>query len=159
MFLNVPLDEAQKVIGEGITKFTFRLLSEKHCFEITCLDGTKWLVMQRYALPKRIADDNEAYNWSEFVDYYGQSAFSKWQNSEPEEDTKVVCSMRTGQRELLQINSFKLPKHNSKKNRQIGDAQMVTCRLSQPNALPMRPGYPPGLDPNPGAGNAEEDKH
>ena len=57
LFLNVPLDEAQKVIGEGITKFTFRLLSEKHCFEITCLDGMKWLVVQRYAVPKRIADD------------------------------------------------------------------------------------------------------
>ena len=35
---------------------------------------------------------------------------------------------------------------------------MVTCRITQPHALPMCLGYPPGLDLNPGAGNAEEDQ-
>ena len=59
LFKGIPLDKAQKVIGEGITKFTFRLLPEEHCFEITCLDGMKWLVVQRYAVPKRIADDDD----------------------------------------------------------------------------------------------------
>ena len=160
LFLCIPFEQAQRIIGSGITNFTFRLLFDKHWFEISCLDGTKWLVMQRYAVPKRIANDNEAYNWREFLEHYGETrASSKWQNSEPEEDTKVVCFMRKGQHEILQINSFKLPQHNSKKSKQIGDDQMVTCRLSQPNALLMRAGYPPGLDPNPGAGNAEEDKH
>ena len=96
LFKGIPLDKAQKVIGEGITKFAFRRLSEEECFEITCLDETKWLV---------VADDDEAYNCSTTASDY----------SEPEEDTKVLCFKRTGQHEILQINSFKLPQHNSKK--------------------------------------------
>ena len=96
LFKGIPLDKAQKVIGEGITKFTFRLLPEEECFEITCLDETKWLV---------VADDDEAYNCSTTASDY----------SEPEEDTKVLCFKRTGQHEILQINSVKLPQHNNKK--------------------------------------------
>ena len=96
LFWSIPLDKAEKVIGEGITKFAFRRLPEEECFEITCLDETKWLV---------VADDDEAYNCSTTASDY----------SEPEEDTKVLCFKRTGQHEILQINSVKLPQHNSKK--------------------------------------------
>ena len=69
LFKGIPLDKAQKVIGEGITKFTFRLLPEEECFEITCLDETKWLV---------VADDDEAYNCSTTAsDYDGDSVCPK----------------------------------------------------------------------------------
>ena len=83
LFKGIPLDKAQKVIGEGITKFAFRRLPEEGFFEITCLDGTKWHV---------VADDDEAaYNCSTTASDY----------SEPEEDTKVLCFKRTGQHEIL----------------------------------------------------------
>ena len=113
LFLNILPDKAQKAIGDGITKVAYRRQSEKDWYEITCRDGSKWLVMQRFGVEKRIADDNKAYSWSEFFDYYRQSAWNKWQNSEPEKNR--VCFMRTGQRELLQINSVKPPQHNNKK--------------------------------------------
>ena len=113
LFLNILPDKAQKAIGDGITKVAYRRQSEKDWYEITCRDGSKWLVMQRFGVEKRIADDNKAYSWSEFDDYYRQRAWNKWQNSEPEKNR--VCFMRTGQRELLQINSVKPPQHNNKK--------------------------------------------
>ena len=118
LFKGIPLDKAQKVIGEGITKFTFRLLSEKHCFEITCRDGTKWRVMERYALPRKIGDDGQPYNWGEFTQLYEGSALSKWEKSADEEDPENVCFTCTGQHELLHINTFKPLQNNSKKKKQ-----------------------------------------
>ena len=128
LFLCIPFEQARRIIGPGITKFTFHLKRDLQWFEISCLDGTQWCVAQHYAVPKRIANDNEAYTWHEFLEYFGETrASAEWQNSEPQENTKLVCFTRTS------------------------DDQMVTCRLSRPTATPMCPGYPPRPDPNPGA--------
>ena len=128
LFLCIPFEQARRIIGPGITKFTFHLKHDFQWFEISCLDGTQWCVAQHYAVPKRNANDNEAYTWHEFLEYFGETrASAEWQNSEPQENTKLVCFTRTS------------------------DDQMVTCRLSRPTVTPMCPGYPPRPDPNPGA--------
>ena len=90
MFRCIPFEKAKTIIGSGITKFTFRLLSDKHRFEITCLDGTKWSVMEHDALPKRIANDNEEYTWCEFLDYYGDDITTMWKRAEPVDETDAV---------------------------------------------------------------------
>ena len=116
LFLCIPFEQARRIIGPGITKFTFHLKRDLQWFEISCLDGTQWCVAQHYAVPKRIANDNEAYTWHEFLEYFGETrASAEWQNSEPQENTKLVCFTCTGPHEILQINSVKLPQHNSKK--------------------------------------------
>ena len=128
LFLCIPFEQARRIIGPGITKFTFHLKRDLQWFEISCLDGTQWCVAQHYAVPKRIANDNEAYTWHEFLEYFGETrASAEWQNSEPQENTKLVCFTRTS------------------------DDQMVTCQLSRPTVTPMCPGYLPLPDPNPGA--------
>ena len=132
LFKGIPLHMAQIVIGGGITKFTFRLLSEMHCFEITCLDGTQWRVIQCCDVRKHIAGTEKACTFHEFYRWYGNGALAIWQNTAPEEDTKTITIQK------------------------IGDDQILTCKISHPDALPMRPGYPPGLGPNPLTFNAHD---
>ena len=55
LFLCIPFEQARRIIGPGITKFTFHLKHDVQWFEISCLDGTQWCVAQHYAVPKRIA--------------------------------------------------------------------------------------------------------
>ena len=99
LFLCIPLEQAKKIIGDGITHFTFHLLSDILWFEISCLEGTKWLV-NHYEVPKRMAKADEAYTWREFLEHYGET----------KEDTKIVCFMREGQHEIQTYTTNKL--HN-----------------------------------------------
>ena len=123
MFLCIPFEKAQRIIGSGITKFTFRLLSDKHCFEISCLDGTKWIVMQHDALPKRIANDNEAYTWCEFLDYYGEDITTMWRTAKPVDETVAVF--------IRIVDS----RHNAGHNAFL-DPVTLACPITRPSVLP-----------------------
>ena len=48
-----------------------------------------WIAMQHDALPKRIANDNEAYTWREFLDYYEDDWFTMWRKAEPVDESGV----------------------------------------------------------------------
>ena len=137
LFLSIPFEKAERIIGSGITKFTFRLLSDKHCFEIICLDGTKWNVMQHDALPKRIADDNNPYTWCEFDDYYGEECSTMWTKAKPVDETEAVFTRIVD------------PRHNVGHNALL-DPVKLACPIIRPSALPdwyyRQPQTPPDVD-------------
>ena len=119
----IPFEKAQRIIRSGITKFTFRLLSQKHCFEISCLDGTKWRVMQHDAEPKRIANDNEAYTWCEFRDHYGHDSTRMWQKAKPVDETVAVF--------IKIVDSGHIAGHNAPL-----DPVTLACPITRPPVLP-----------------------
>ena len=137
MFLCIPFAEAQRIIGAGITKFTFRVLPDKHYFEVTCVGGTKWNAMEHDALPKRIADDNNPYTWCEFDEYYGEECSTMWTKAKRVDETEAVFTRIVD------------PRHNVGHNALL-DPLVLACPIIRPSALPdwyyRQPQTPPDVD-------------
>ena len=149
MFLCIPFAKAQRIIGAGITKFTFRVLPDKHYFEVTCVDGTKWNAMEHDALPKRIADDNEPYTWCEFLDYYGDECAKMWRKAKPADETEAVfirsCIHQQLNPETLACPITRSSANNPQLSQAVSKRQPHTS-MDVPDWYYLQPQTPPDVE-------------